>query len=128
MWAIARSRGRRDTLIIRGMLRRTPMTELEVLDPASWSGREVQGRVPPDWPVAQPDGGVLVVHHATQAALAGADTLMKQAQDAGLSVKRLSVRRTGPNFQVHVELPDQGRQRARDFFGTVRSLAERALA
>ncbi len=39
-WALGRARGRRDTLIIRGVLRGTPKIELEALDPASWSGRE----------------------------------------------------------------------------------------
>ena len=46
MWAIGRSRGRRDTLIIRGLLRRAPAVELEALDPASWSGRDALPRVP----------------------------------------------------------------------------------
>ncbi len=33
MWALGRSGGRRDTLIIRGVLRRTPTVEVEALDP-----------------------------------------------------------------------------------------------
>jgi hypothetical protein len=127
MWALARSRGRRDTLIIRGVLRRTPVFEFETLDPASWSGREAHGRVPSDWPVAPSSGGRLVVHYATDTALAAANTLLKQAQDGGLGIKRLSVRRTEPNFQLHVAIPHQERQRARGFFETVRSVAERAL-
>ncbi len=49
MWAIGRSRGRRDTLIIRAVLRRTPKVEFEALDPASWSGRDALPRVPPKW-------------------------------------------------------------------------------
>ena len=46
MWALGRSRGRRDTLIIRGVLRRAPVLELEALDPASWSDRDALPRVP----------------------------------------------------------------------------------
>jgi hypothetical protein len=42
-------------------------------------------------------------------------------------VGRLSVRRTEPNFQLHVLLPDD-QQSARDFFQTVHALAEQALA
>lgn len=128
MWAIARSRGRRDTLIIRGVLRRTPITELEVLDPASWSGREAHGRMPADWPVTQDGSGGLIVHHASETALARAHMLLQQTRDSGLDIKRLSVRTTEPNFQLHVAIPDQGRQRARNFFETVRSIAERALS
>jgi hypothetical protein len=41
--------GRRDTLIVRGALRRAPDAELEVLDAASWSGREALPRVPREW-------------------------------------------------------------------------------
>ena len=71
MWALGRSRGRRDTLIIRGVLRRAPEVELEALDPASWSGRDALRRVPPEWPVRQAAAaGGVVVHHASAAALA----------------------------------------------------------
>jgi hypothetical protein len=128
MWALGRSRGRRDTLIIRAMLRRTPEVEFEALDPASWSGRDALPRVPPKWLVRQAEvpGGV-VVHHASAAALEHADALLALAQRAGLVVRRLSVRRTEPNFQLHVSLPDL-RQPVCDFFEAVHALAERALA
>ena len=126
-WPLSRLRGRRDTLIVRGVLRRAPGLELEALDPASWSGRDALPRVPREWLVrraAAPRG--VVVHHATPAALERADALLALAQRAGLAVKRLSVRRTEPNFQLHVSLPDR-RQDARGFFEAVRALAELAL-
>ena len=127
-WPISRSRGRRDTLIVRGVLRRAPAVELEVLDPMSWSGRDALPRVPPEWRVRQAAApGGLVVHHASAAALPHADALLALAQRAGLLVQRLSARRTEPNFQLHVSLPD-GRQPARDFFEAIHGLAERALA
>ena len=128
MWVIGRSRGRRDTLIIRGILRRVPAVELEALNPLSWSCRDALARVPPEWLVrkAAASGGV-VVHHANAAGLVHADALLALAQRAGLKVGRLSVRRTEPNFQLHVPLPDL-RQSARDFFEAVRAIAERALA
>jgi hypothetical protein len=128
MWALGRSRGRRDTLIVRGVLRRTPKVELEALDPASWSARDARPRVPAEWPVRQPAApGGLVVHHTNAQALERADALLALAQSAGLQVARLSVRRTEPNFQLHVALPDS-RQGARDFFEAVHTLAERAFA
>jgi hypothetical protein len=128
MWALGRSRGRRDTLIIRGMLRRTPEVEFEALDPASWSARDALPRVPPNWLVRQgeaPDGAS--VHYESVKGLAKADALLALAQHTRLSVRRLSLRRTDPNFQLHVSLPDR-RQPARDFFEAVSSLAERALS
>jgi hypothetical protein len=126
-WAFARVRGRRDTLIIRGVLRRLPAVEFEALDPLSWSSRDAIPRVPSDWLVRQAAApGGLVVHHTNAAALECADALLELAERAGLMVKRLSVRRTEPHFQIHVSLPDQ-RQPARDFFEAVQAIAERAL-
>jgi len=128
MWALGRARGRRDTLIVRGVLRRAPVLELEALDPASWSGRDALPRVPRDWLVGQAAAaGDVIVHHADAAALEHADALLALAERAGLVVRRLSVRRTEPNFQLHVPLPDR-REPARAFFEAVRDLAERALA
>lgn len=127
MWALGRSRGRRDTLIIRGVLRRVPKVDLDALDPGSWSGREALKRVPAEWPVRQATTqGGLVVHHADATALARADTLLGQAGRAGIAMRRISVRRTEPHFQLHVALPDR-RQPAPDFFETVHVLAEGAL-
>jgi len=127
MWALGRARGRRDTLIIRGVLRQVAQLEFEALDAASWSGREAIRRVPTEWLVRQAsETGDLVVHYGSAAALTLADALLAEAQRAGLDVKRLSIRRTEPHFQVHVSLPDQ-RQPARDFFEAVQAIAERAL-
>ena len=122
-WPLSRLRGRRDTLIIRGALRRAPASELEALDPGSWSGREATRRVPREWAVR---AGEVAVHYPGDAALERADALLELARRGGLAVKRLSLRRTEPNFQLHVPLPDR-RQPARDFFETVQTLAERAL-
>jgi hypothetical protein len=126
MWAISHSRGRRDTLIVRGALRRAPATELEALNPRSWSGRDALPRLPSEWPVHQAVAADAVVHAASTAALRQADTLLSRAERAGLTVTRLSVRSTEPNFQLHVSLPDQ-RQPARDFFEAVHAVAESAL-
>jgi hypothetical protein len=126
-WALGRSRGRRDTLIIRGVLRRAPEVEFEALDPGSWSGREALRRVPPEWLLRQAaKTGDVVVHYGSDTALARADKLLGGARRAGLIITRLSLRRTEPHFQIHVSLPDQ-RQPARDFFDAVHAIAERAL-
>jgi len=123
-WPLSRLRGRRDTLIIRGLLKESPALELEALDPASWSGRDAMSRVPKEWAIRK---NGLVIHHESAAALQHAEALLAAAERAGLTVRRLSVRRTAPNFQIHVALPDVG-QPAREFFETLHALAERALA
>jgi hypothetical protein len=126
MWALGRSGGRRDTLIVRGVLRRTPTTEFEALDPGSWSERDARPRVPPEWTERKTETSGVVVHHADARALARADTMLALAQRSGLAIRRLSVRRSEPNLQIHLPLPDR-RQPAREFFEAVHALAELAL-
>lgn len=123
-WPLSRARGRRDTLIIRAALRGAPALELEALDPASWSGRDALPRVPRSWPVRERG---LVVHYESAAALERAEALLERSRRAELSIRRLSVRRSEPNFQLHVPLPDRQRP-AREFFEAVHGLAELALA
>jgi len=124
-WPLSRLRGRRDTLIVRGALRNAPRVELEALDPASWSGRDALPRVPREWPVRQASG--LALQGGSDAALMRAEELLALAARHGLAVRRLSVRRAEPHFQVHIGLPDAGKP-AREFFEAVRALAELALA
>ena len=126
-WPLGHLRGRRDTLIVRGVLRRTPALEFEALAHQSWSGRDALSRIPSDWRMRDdgPSSGMMV-HYADPAALARADAMLARAQDAGLAVRRLSTRRTDPNLQIHFALPDRGRP-ARELFEAVRALAELAL-
>ena len=124
LWVLGRARGRRDTLIIRGTLRAAPRAEFEAFDPETWSGREALARVPTEWPRHE---GKDVIVHGADAALAQAKALLEVARQAGMRVMRLSLRRTEPNFQLHVSLPDP-KAPARAFFEAVRALASRALA
>jgi hypothetical protein len=52
--------------------------------------------------------------------------MLALAQRTGLAIRRLSVRRSEPNLQIHLPLPDR-RQPARGFFEAVHALAELAL-
>jgi hypothetical protein len=127
MWALTRGGGRRDTLIIRARLRRVPRVDLEALDPKSWSGHDALRRMPAgDWSVREPSSeGGLPVYTRTPAALGRADDLVALARGAGLTVRRLSVRRTEPHLQLHVALPSAAVPAA-EFFEAVRALGERA--
>ena len=129
MWALSRWRGRRDTLILRGHLRRLPRAELEALDPASWSGRDALRRMgPAEWSRRDaPFPGALPTWVKSPSALERADELVALAGRAGLSVRRLSVRRTEPHFQLHLAPPRAGTS-AGAFFEAVRALGERAPA
>ena len=127
MWALGRACGRRDTLIIRGVLRRIPSVEFEALDAGSWSGREAVKRVPEEWQVRQAArAGDLVIHYDSARALERADALLTEARNKGLVVKRLSLRRPEPHFQIHVSLPEES-QSARGFFEAVQAIPRCAL-
>jgi hypothetical protein len=117
-WPLSRLRGRRDTLIVRGMLCAIPSFELEILDASSWSGREALERIPREWPGRE---DLLHVRGESSAAIGRAGALLARA--GGLQVRRLSVRRTEPHFQLHVALPDRA-MTAREFFDIVRAVAE----
>jgi hypothetical protein len=129
MWALSRRRGRRDTLIVRARLRRAPQADLEVLDRESWSGRDALRRMASEpWSVREPQvPGGLPVYYKTPAALASGDALVDLASRTGVAVRRLSVRRTEPNLQLHLALPDAATP-ASELFRALRTLAERAEA
>jgi hypothetical protein len=123
-WPLSRLSGRRDTLIVRGVLRKAPNSECEVLEAGSWSARDALPRLPREW--VERNAGEFAVRHADAGGFALAEALIALAQKSGLAVRRISVRRSEPNFQLHVGLPDR-RQDAHQFFSTVRILAERAI-
>jgi hypothetical protein len=120
-WPLSHARGRRDTLIVRGNLRRAAEVELEALEPGSWSAREALPRVPSQW--ASHQAG-LRIHYENDAALKLAEALLARAQRAGLVVRRLAVRASEPHFQLHIALPDRGTQ-ARELFEAIHTLAVR---
>jgi hypothetical protein len=129
MWALSRRGGRRDTLIIRARLRRAPRVDLEALEPRSWSGHDALRRMPAgEWPVHEPSSaGGLPVYARTPSAIGRAEELVALANRAGMTVRRLSVRRTEPHLQLHVALPSAAVPAA-SFFEAVRELGERAPA
>ena len=129
MWALSRRGGRRDTLIIRARLRRPPRIELEALERGSWSGNDALRRMPEgEWSVREPSSaGGLPVWVKAPAAFDRAEDLVALARRAGMTVRRLSVRRTEPHLQLHVALPSTAAPAAA-FFEAVRALGERAPA
>ena len=129
MWAMARSRGRRDTLIFRAKLRDLPHVDAEALDRTSWSGRDALPKVTSaGWSVREPASPAgLATYYRTPAALERANALVDLAGRAGLVLRRLSIRRAEPHLQVHVDLPGAGAP-ARDFFEVLRELGRQAPA
>jgi hypothetical protein len=127
MWALSRTRGRRDLLIVRAQLRNPPRVDLEALDRRSWSGREVLPRLPASrWTVVEPGfPGRLAIFHQTAPALARAEELVALAGKTGVAVRRLSVRQGKPHLQLHLALPGPGVP-AEALFQALRELGEAA--
>lgn len=132
LWGFSRTRGRRDTFILRGKLRHAPHADLEALDRASFAGRDTVRRMASErWSVREPGTaagttGALPVFYKSEGSLPLADDLLEIARAAGMTVRRLSVRRTEPHLQLHVDLPAPSAPAA-EFFAAVRTIGERAL-
>jgi hypothetical protein len=127
LWAVSRYRGRRDTLILRALLGRPPLEELELLDRESWSGREaLSGMKEERWSVREPSApGELPAYYKFETALGRAAALLAPVRSAGMAVRRLSVRRAEPHLTLHVDLPAASADAA-GFFEAIRALGEAA--
>jgi len=127
----SRTRGRRDTFIQRGKLRHAPHADLEALDRSSFAGRDTLRRMASErWSVREPGTAetavALPVFYKSEGSLPLADDLLELARGAGMTVRRLSVRRAEPHLQLHVDLPAASAPAA-ELFAAVRTIGERAL-
>ena len=128
LWGFSRSRGRRDSLILRAKLRRAPHGDLEALDRSSFAGRDALRRMASErWSVREGAApGARPVFYKVEGTLPLADDLLELARAAGLTVRRLSVRRAEPHLQLHIDLPAESAPAA-EVFAAVRTIGERAL-
>jgi len=128
LWGFSRSRGRRDALILRAKLRRAPHGDFEALDRSSFAGRDALRRMASErWSVRESAAdGALPVFYKVEGALPLADALLGSARGAGMTVRRLSVRRAEPHLQLHIDLPSESAPAA-EFFAAVRTLGEMTL-
>ena len=125
-WLMTRAQGRRDMLIVRGQLTTAPQFEFDVLNPGSWSERETVGRGEArQWETESLDEAHFRAPGATR-------PLSRQIAPGAWGVARrinpvvwrLSSRRDSPQFELHVPLPDPGREDAASYFNALRDAAE----
>jgi len=126
LWAFARSRGRRDFIILRTNLRRPPRFSADAGDPTGWTGR-LEGAADAslrqtDWP----DG--VVVHLDGNAD----ETLVREAWErlgrATAGIWRLTIQPVVPHLEVHVRPPDRGSVSAHQLVSGVVDLARQLAA
>jgi hypothetical protein len=127
-WAWSRRRGRRDFVIIRARLERSPRMELEAGDAAGWTGGDrIDHLDEAAWESADWDRPGLRVLHATGTDPSLVRPLFDRLADASAGVWRLSVRREPPHLEVHVVPPDPERAEAEPLFRAFADLARVAL-
>jgi hypothetical protein len=127
LWAFARTRGRRDFIILRLSLKRAPRWEADLVDPTAWTAghrRSDDTELEAHEPWTDASGrtiGVADDGHADLATLrAHWDRLGRHSGGAW----RISVRVTVPHLEIHLLPPDLQQADARHLFGEVGKLAE----
>jgi len=127
LWAMTRTRGRRDLLIVRADLRSAPRADLEVAEADSWSARlPIQAgdamvaldRI--DWPAGR--WGAIDAQASAGVDRPRAVRAWTALDDASSGVTRMSIRRTVPHLEIHLRPPDVSRPADR-LFQAVRQAA-----
>jgi hypothetical protein len=105
--AFARARRRRDFVILRGRLHRSPRYELEAGDLRGWTGQDGLRKLDPEaWSKEDWGDPYVRVLHGPGADVEAARAAWRVLADASGGVWRLSIRRTPPHLEVHVLLPE----------------------
>jgi hypothetical protein len=123
LWAFARSRGRRDFVIIRANLVRAPRFSMDVRDPRGWTGHPEDPDQADDQPHAQawPGGSIaLVGPGADEAAVRSAWGRLASATGG---VWRLTVQPLVPHVEVHFLPPASKSTTADGVLTPIRELA-----
>jgi len=125
-WLLARLRGRRDILIVRGQLTAAPQFEYELSAPGSWSERETLRRGETRGWEAEALGEAQFRAPAPTRSLSRqiAPGALAAARKVRPTVWRLASRREYPQIELHVPLPDPRQDDAVQFFTALRALAE----
>lgn len=128
LWARARARGRRDFLILRGRLGRSPRFELEAGDRRGWTGLDRVRRLDPDeWYEADwGDEDVQVLHGPAADTDPARDAWNRLAAVSG-GVWRMSIRRESPHLEVHVLYPDIASADSKEIFESFRQVAKAVM-
>lgn len=128
LWVLARARGRRDLLILRGRMVRAPRFELEAGDTSAWTGRDGLRRIDPEaWEHADWRAPAVQVAHSRDADPEALRVLWDRLDAASGGITRLSVRRDNPHLEVHVRPPDLATTEAAPLIEAFRDLAHAAV-
>jgi hypothetical protein len=119
--------GRQDIIIFRAQLTMTPITDLELVDPKSWSGRGVLKQFTDRKWESQTYQGLQLLAPAGLLDLATKtlDRLASPMQKLSSHYARFSLRRDASqtNLEIHVPFPAYRSMEAKQYFEALRELA-----
>ena len=117
--------GRDDIVIFRAHLTTAPVTDLELVDPKTWTGRDVQKRIRQrKWESTTYQGLQLMAPAGLlDLATKTLDRLAIPMQKFSSRYARFSLHRNAPNLELHVPFPDYRTLDARQYFEALRELA-----
>jgi hypothetical protein len=127
LWLWARARNRRDFMILRADLDRSPAFEVEAGDPSGWTGGDRLRKL--DAAAWQRDAWEeqnVGVAHTPGIDVAPIREAWERLTEITGGVWRLSVRQRPPHLEIHVMPPDTSTTRAEDLFSAFRDLAAKA--
>ncbi len=124
MTLIALFQGRDDVLIFRAHLSTPPLLDLELADPKTWSGRTALNQAAQrGWESTDYHGlrlmapkGLLTLAATTL------DHLAASMQSLSPRYIRFSLRKTGPNFEIHLPFPNPRITDAKAYFQSLSEL------
>ena len=124
MTILALFQGRDDVLIFRTYLSTPPLLDLELADPKTWSGHTALKQVSErGWESADYHGLRLMAPKGLlNLATTTLDQLATPMQSLSPRYIRFSLRKTAPNFEVHVPFPNLRAADAKNYFQSLSEL------
>jgi hypothetical protein len=124
MTLIALFQGRDDVLIFRAHLSTPPLLDLELADPKTWSGRTALSQVAArGWEATDYQGLRLMAPKGLlNLAATTLDRLSAPMQSLSPRYIRFSLRKTAPNFEVHLPFPNPRAADAKAYFQSLSEL------
>lgn len=124
MTILAFFQGRDDVLIFRAYLSTPPLLDLELADPKTWSGRTALNQVSArGWESADyHDLRLMAPKGLLNLAATTLDHLTIPMQSLSPRYVRFSLRKTAPNFEIHVPFPNPRVADAKAYFQSLSEL------
>jgi hypothetical protein len=126
MTILAYFQGREDIVIFRAQLNTPPLTDLELVDPKTWTGRSIVKQFSErNWDSQDYQGLQLMAPKGLLSLAATTlDRLAFPMQQLSARYARFSLRRDTSHLEVHIPFPAYRSMEAKHYFGALRQLAD----